>query len=593
MLFGKSVNKYYGKYFHMFLIGIIALIVVDIAQLKIPECYGNLIDYLEQKTLTEALLKDIMITLIIVIILMFTGRFLWRVTIFGVSIRIESDLRQKMFRHTESLSQTYFQNNKTGAQMALYTNDLQSIRACFGSGLIMLIDAFFLGSISFYKMFVLDWKLTLISAIPLIILALCGGIIGKYMSKKHEERQKAYADMSDFAQENFSGISVIKAFVKEAKELKVFAKINKNNEDKNMAFIKFGILLDVLIELLVASIIAIITGYGSYLVIMGKETGVVTFTIGDMSKFISYFTAMLWPMIALGQLINLRAQGKASLKRIDELLKQIPDVKDDKDLIEVPLEGEITFSHLTFHYPNPNKEEERDVLTDISFNIKKGEHVGIIGKTGCGKTTIVDLLMRMYNVPTSSILIDNYDIMKLRIKDVRNLFAYVPQDNFLFATSVLKNISFAKEKPLSLDLARKYGELAAVDDNIIEFTEGYDTILGERGVTVSGGQKQRISIARALAKEGKVLILDDSVAAVDTKTESTILNNLKEYGKDRTIIMIAHRVSTIEDMDKIILMDQGKIIGIGTHDELLRNEPMYQDIVNLQHLEDKLEGGDN
>lgn len=579
MLFGRHVNKYYIRYWYMFLLGIVATIVVDIVQLEIPNNYGNLIDHLEQQNLTVPLLMAIITNISMIIIILFVGRFLWRICLLGAAIKVERDLRKEMFLHTEQLAQTFFHTNKTGAQMALYTNDLLSVRECFSDGLIMFVDAAFLGVMAFLKMFSLNVTLSLISAIPLLILALFGGFIGKQMDKKWDARQKAYDDLSDFTQENFSGISVVKAFVKEKEELKAFTKINKDNEVKNLDFVKFSTLMEIMIDLIISTIMIIIIGYGSYLV---KSTS--DFTIGDLTKFNSYFGTLIWPMMAVAYLINMRAQGNASLKRISELLDQKAEVKDADDVIkDAVLTGNIKFDNLSFTYPLSDKE----VLSNVSFDIKAGETIGIIGHTGSGKTTIVDLVTRIYNIPENSLYIDGYDIMKLPIRQVRDLISYVPQDNFLFGATILENIAFSREN-MTVEEAMVYGKLAGVHDDIMGFKDGYMTVIGERGVTLSGGQKQRISIARALAKEAKVLILDDSVSAVDTKTESTILANLKEYKNGRTIILIAHRVSTVINADKIILIDDGKVIACGKHHELLENVPMYAETVKLQELEAEL-----
>lgn len=579
MIFGRHVNKFYRRYWYLLLFGMLAVVLVDIAQLEIPNNYGSLIDYLETKTLTIAILYTILFNILIVLALLLVGRFLWRICLLGVGIKVERDLRKEMFMHTTTLSQEFFQTHKTGAQMALYTNDIQNVRACFDDGSIMIVDAVFLGILAFVKMCNLNVPLAIVSAIPLVALAVCGGAIGNAMDKKWDERQKAFEDLSDFTQENFSGVSVIKAYVKEDLELREFTKINKENEKKNLAFVKFATLLSVIIESLISTVLIVILAFGSNLV-----RSVDSFTIGDLSRFIAYFGSLIWPMMAVGHLINLRAQGKASLKRIAELLDRKPIVKDEEDVVTGhEIKGGITFNHLNFTYPL----SEVEVLSNVSFNILPGETVGIIGKTGAGKTTLVDILTRIYNVPEGTVLLDGVDIMKLPIEEVRNSISYVPQDNFLFGDTIIKNIGFAK-KDITLEEAKRFAKLAGVDKDIEGFKEGYYTIIGERGVTLSGGQKQRISIARALAKDSKILILDDSVSAVDTKTETTILANLNEIKNGRTIILIAHRISTVIDADKIILIDNGRVVAVGNHEELLANEPMYAEIVHLQELEAEL-----
>lgn len=584
MLFGKTVNKYYLKFFHLFIVGILALLLVDYIQLEIPENYGNLIDMIGNKTLTTASLMKIIFNMLFITLCMFIGRFGWRVSVLNIGIKVETDIRMRMFEKMESLSQDYFQIHKTGAQMALYTSDLMSIKNCFTDGIIMLIDAFFLGGLAIYKMVRLNLLMTLFAGIPLIVLG--GGIsfIGKVIDRKYDLRQKSFENLSDFTQENFSGISVIKAYVKEQLELREFLKRNKDYENKNMGFIKFVVSLEVVFTALISLVIVIVIGYGSHLIIIsdGSEG---SFTTGMLIQFISYFGQLTWPVMALGNLINIGSQGKASLKRIDELLNYEVMVKDSKDVVDVEeLKGNIECKNLTFTYPGTM----RPTLENISFKIKPGEKIGIIGKTGCGKTTLVDLLSRIYNVDEGCLFIDGIDIMKLPIKKVRDLLSYVPQDNFLYNDTVLNNIGYSKDN-FTLEEAIKYAKLACVDDNIQEFSNKYNTIIGERGVSLSGGQKQRISMARAMAKDSKILILDDSVSAVDTQTETAILKVLKEEFKDKTIIMIAHRVSTIDSLDKIILMDEGKIVSIGTHHELYETCNLYKDIVDLQRLEGGIE----
>lgn len=600
MIFGKNVNHYYIKYFPLFLVGIFALLFVDYIQILLPENYGTLVDAItnsiKQKEegsmpntgllLTHPLLMKIIFNIIMIAVGMFVGRFLWRISILNLGVKVETDLRKKMFLQMEQLSQDYFQSHKIGAQMALYTNDLMSINSCFTDGIIMLIDAVFLGGMAIFKMIKLNFPLTIMASSPLLIIALLGGIIGKQIDKKFDARQSSYEKLSEFTQENFSGIAVIKAFVKEQLELQEFMKHNKQFSKANISFTKLIVGINVLFTALVSSIIIIIVGYGSHLIITTKGLED-AFTAGDLITFISLFGLLTWPALALANLINLISQGRTSLKRINGLLNYPIMVKDSEEVKancyynDVQLEGNIEIRNLNFRYPN----SESETLHNVSFTILRNEKVGIIGKTGCGKTTIVDLLTRIYNVNDNSIFIDGIDIMNLPIKKVRALISYVPQDNFLFNTTILENIAFSRTTMTTMEAIR-YARFASVDDNIQAFPNQYDTIIGERGVTLSGGQKQRISMARAMAKEAPILILDDSVSAVDTKTEANILKTLMEEFKNNTIILIAHRVSTIEAMDKIILMDEGRVIACGKHQELYDTVPMYKSIVDLQKLED-------
>ena len=585
MIFGKHINKYYFRFAHFFILGIAALLIIDYVQLEIPEIIGAVINGLEYGTLDYEQLLDSVVKLGIIAILMVLGRFTWRYCIFGTSIKVETCIRDDMFKHAETLSQNYFSKNKTGAQMALYTNDLQTVRMAFGPGIVMLADALFLGVIAYVKMLQLDVFLAILSLIPMLLIVIVGAIVSKFLDRKWAERQKAYENLSDFVQENFSGISVIKAFVKEKRELKEFLKHNKDNVDKNVSYVRLAVLFDIMLGLTITVTMAIIVGYGGYLVYQNKMLGIGDFDIGQLTEYLAYFESIIWPMMAIAQLITMKSQASASLRRIDELLDEESEVNDNLVLYpDAHLNGEIEFNNLSFRY----SEETPLVLKDISFKIKDGEHIGIIGRTGCGKTTIVDLLMRVYNVNKGEIKIGGYDIMEVPVVNVRNTVGYVPQDNFLFSDTITKNIAFSKESvdDESVEEAAKYAD---VHENIIDFPEQYSTILGERGVTLSGGQKQRISIARAFVKNPEILILDDSVSAVDTKTERTILSNLKEKRVGKTTIVIAHRISTIKDMDRIILLEDGELKAFDTHDNLLETSSLYREMVELQRLEDEKE----
>ena len=578
MLFGKHVNKFYKKYFWFFFLGIVALIVIDYFQLMIPEIFGDLIDATEDGSIFNNLniLNNAVMWIGIIAIIMFCGRFTWRYCIFGVGVRIEADMRDMMFLHSEELSYNYYKKHKTGVLMALYTNDLQTIRAFFGQGTVMLIDFVFLGSIALIKMFILNWILTLIVLIPAVAIAVASFFLGNKMEEKFSIRQKAYEDLSDFAQENFTGISVIKAFVKEKEEMEAFNEVNKDNYDKNMDFLRYYMLLNVAITLVLNLIVAVIFAGGVYSI--GADYN---FSVGNLTEYVSYFNTLTWPMMAIGQLINLRSQAKASLGRVSKLLDELPEITDNKEVIKSQINGKIEFKHLNFQYADA----DTPILNDISFVINKGQMVGILGKTGSGKSTLVDLLLRMYNVKENELFLDDVDIMNLPFKQVRENIGYVPQDNFLFSDTIRNNIAFAFNNDISDEDIINSASMADVHDNIKEFSEGYQTILGERGVTLSGGQKQRVSIARALIKNPPIMIFDDSVSAVDTKTEEKILTNLRKLRKGKTTIMVSHRISTVKDLDLIILLDEGKIVGIGNHDTLMKSSNLYQEMVKLQTLE--------
>lgn len=582
MIFGKHINRYYLKHLPALLLGVFALFLVDYNQLKIPKLYNTMVSALNGEVAEFGmtyLLDNICAPMIEIILLMAVGRFLWRVCLFGSAIKVEADLRLKMFDRCKDLSQQYYQVNKVGNLMSLFTADLETINECFGDGVLMVFDALLLGGIAIYKMALKSWKLTLLSLIPMFFMFLIGTIVGKTMMKKWDARQQAYADLSDFTQENFSGIAVVKAFVKEFRELWAFKKLNKNNEDANLDFTKTSTMLHISTTLFVESVMCIIIGYGGYLVHEGVFSG------GDLIEFYGYFGSVVWPVIAISQLIDMSSRGKASLKRISDLLDAEIDVVDKDDVETVDhIRGDIEFRNLTFTYPGTDYK----VLDNVSFKINAGENVGIIGKTGSGKTTIVDLILRIYNVPDGTVFVDGRDVNTIPIKNLREFSAYVPQDNFLFSDTILNNIGFAQDSREEDEIVR-VAKMSDVHENISGFKDGYATVLGERGVTVSGGQKQRISIARALYKEASILILDDSVSAVDTDTEKVIIGNLRENRRGRTTILIAHRISTVEKMDKIIYIEDGKIGAVGTHEELLETCSDYKTMVELQKLEEERE----
>jgi ATP-binding cassette subfamily B multidrug efflux pump len=587
MIFGKYINKYYIKYAGWLLLGLAALIMVDYMQLITPNLYQMVINGMNQGWVMvdgvqmafdmDFLLDRICMPMVWIVLSMVVGRFLWRVCIFGAAIKVETDLRNEMFSHAKDLSRQFYQENKVGGLMSLFTNDLETVQDCYGSGILMFFDALFLGVLAVIKMWNMNPLMTVFSMIPMALLLASSAVVGQYMSKKWDIRQEAFSKLSDFSQESFSGISVIKAFVKEAKELLAFKKLNKENEVANVDFTRSSVLLRILVTLFVESVICIILGYGGYLVYRGD------FNAGQLMEFIGYFNAIVWPIMAVSELIDMTSRGRASLKRISELLDAKQDVIDRPGVHELEnVKGDIEFRHLTFRYPDG----EYDALQDVSFTIRAGENVGLVGRTGSGKTTLVDLLLRTCNVPDGTVFLDGNDVNAVAIRDVRQAVAYVPQDNFLFSDTISRNIGFTTSAPDENKVAAA-AVLADVDNDVRGFSEGYRTVLGERGVTVSGGQKQRISIARALMKDAPILILDDSVSAVDTSTERAILDNLRSTRNGRTTILIAHRISTIEQMDRIIFIDDGKVAATGRHEELYDTCSAYRHMVDLQKLEEE------
>lgn len=592
MLFGKYVNKYYLKYALYFIIGLLALIIVDYKQLDIPKILGGIVNSLKDGEAID--IKQIVVDVLIVAAVLTIGRITWRLTLLSASKKIEASLRKEMFLKAERLSQRYYHENKVGNIMSWFTTDLETIEEFYSWGTIMLVDAIFLSIFVIVEMLRIDWVLSLMAFIPIILIIVWGGLVEKFMAMKWDKRQKAFDELYDFSQENFTGIRVIKAFVKENQELHAFARVARKNYDVNIDFVKTSVIFDVIIEIICAAILCLLLGFGSYFsyrFLSGNSvvifSHVINLKAGDLVTFITFFDSLIWPMIALGQIISMRSRAKASLKRVSFFLDQEEEIVNPKNAITLKdVKGEIEFRNFNFIYPDGVDKS----LKNISFKIKAGETIGIVGKIGSGKTTLVNSLLRLYNIDAKTLFIDGYDIMDCDIRSVRDAIGYVPQDNFLFSDKIRNNIAFSNQT-LDYDQVIGAAKFADVDDNIKAFKEGYDTISGERGVTLSGGQKQRVSIARAFIKNAPIMIMDDSVSAVDVKTEETILHNIKEYRRDKTTIVIASRVSTVAHLDKVLVLNDGCLEAYGTHEELLASSPTYQKMVYLQALEREVEGG--
>ena len=592
LLFGKHINKYYLKYSWLLILGIIALLFVDWIQLYLPDFVGDIVKILEENSGHEQI-PGIVGKILLVGGGMFVGRMAWRYTIFYASHGMAHGVRKDMFAKAERLSRDFYHKNKIGTVMAWFTNDLENVEEFFGFGTVMIVDAVFLSAFALIKMFMLDMVLALFVLPPIALIIIWGALVERIMSKKWDERQNAFDKLYDFSQENFTGIRVIKAFVKENKEIFAFSKIARKNAKVNVSFGRLSVLFDVLIEIIIGLIVSLLFGFGGYFVWcvqngtqpFGLNT---TLTYYKLVTFYGYFDNIVWPMIALGQIVSMFARSKTSLKRISAFLDTPEDVKSPKDAIKLEnVKGEIVFKNFNFSYPAAFKGS----LKDINLTIKPGERIGIVGKVGSGKSTLANSILYFYNLTEDSVFIDGVDLTRCDIDSIRENISYVPQDNFLFSDTIENNILFAKANGTEEE-AKNAAIFADVDSNIAEFKDGYKTVSGERGVTLSGGQKQRISIARAFVKNAPIMILDDSVSAVDTKTEETILNNIIKERKGKTTLIVASRVSTVHKLDKIIVMRKGEVEAFDTPKNLLKTSPTYQKMVRLQELEKEcMEGG--
>jgi ATP-binding cassette subfamily B multidrug efflux pump len=580
MLLSKHFRYYYLKYILSYIIGIGVLVYIDFIQLDIPKNVGIIIDTL-RTTQNLFVTQNALIEIAVLAIIVTFGRFVWRFTIFGASRKIQKDLMDVMFTHATKLSQSYYSQEKVGGLMALYTNDIEAVRQVYGPGILMLVDGLALGGFALVRMFRLNTVMTLYAAIPMLFMMISLVFILKNFQKVFKKRQESFESLSDYTTESFSGLSVIRAYVKEIQQATVFQMKSNDLREKTIGFVKYLISLQLIISATINIIVLFIVVYGSFEVLRAQNL-----TVGELTVYLAYFFSLIWPTMALAQFFSINSQAKASAQRMTTYLDTEVTVKDKEGLTSKALIGDIELKGLSFKYPDGDS----DVLKDVSFKIKKGQMVGILGRTGSGKSSLVDLFLRTHNVNEGQLFIDGFDVMDLKISDVRALMGYVPQDNFLFSETIENNIAFSFDDETQANTLEA-AKLSDVHDNITGFKDGYQTMLGERGVTVSGGQKQRLSIARAIAKNPEILILDDSVSAVDTKTEEAIIKNLFKIRKNKTTIFIAHRISTVKHMDLIILLDKGSLVGMGTHEELLKTSPLYQDMVKRQQLEYMIEEG--
>lgn len=576
----RTLRGFFVEHKWYYILGIVWLIIIDSIQLLVPQILRRATNLLQEGKLTYAGILKYGLFIMLTGLGIAIGRFFWRNYIIGTSRKLEYYLRKKLFGHLLTLSPNFFHTHKTGDLMAHATNDIHSIRHALGMGIVMFIDSVFLTLLTIVMMVrTTNFRLTIIALFTLPFISVIVRKFGKVIHRRFRQVQEAFSQLTDTTQESFAGIRVIKSFVQEDLVIEEFNKVNRNNFEKNLKLVRVHGIFYPLINYIAAISFFIVIIYGGRLVILDL------ITLGDFIAFNNYLNLLVWPMMAMGWVINFIQRGIASMERINALLDEKPEIVDSVNAKELnSVEGKIQFENVYFKYPT----SKDYVLKDINFTIEPGQTLAIVGKTGSGKTTIVNLLLRLYDIEKGSILIDGINIKDIKLKSIRENIGYVPQDNFLFSTSIRDNIGFAFDKAIDEETMIHSSKLAQVYDNIIAFPNQFDTVLGERGVTLSGGQKQRVSIARALAKDSPILILDDSLSAVDTETEELILNGLKSVTNQKTTIIISHRISTVKDADEIIVIDEGEIIERGTHDSLLELNGLYRYLYEKQLLEEKI-----
>lgn len=580
----KPLLKYFRKYKVQYILGIFFLLFIDVVQLYIPQILKYFANDYQRGVLTMASATKYAILTIVTGLMVAVARYFWRNFIIGNSMRVDYDLRKDFFWKLTSLSQNFFNTHKTGDLMSLATNDINAVRMTLGQGIIMFIDSTFLLILNLVMMIKTTNVLfasKVLFTIPLIILIVMrfGGVI----HSRFKAVQAQYGTITDRAQENFSGIRIIKAFGQEEENAKLFREENQNYYDKNIELAKLQSFFNPFIHVLSNISYMLLLFFGA------KEVMAGTMLLGDFIAFNAYLGLMMWPARALGMVIVFMQRGAASMDRLTNIFRTEPEIVDREGAIELDeIKGNIEFKNVSFKYAP----ELPYALKDISFKIEQGKTLAILGRTGSGKSSIVNVLLRLYDINEGEILVDGHEVKDVTLNSLRENISYVPQDDFLFSKTVKENIEFHYEQELDDEMIEKYAKIAGVYDDIIEFKDGFGTILGERGVTLSGGQKQRVSIARALAKEKNVLIMDDSLSAVDTQTEEEILKNLNTDEADVSKIIISHRVSTIKDADEILFIEDGAIVERGTHDELVSLGGRYNKLYEDQLLEQKINRGD-
>ncbi|MEI5906730.1 ABC transporter transmembrane domain-containing protein [Bacillus spongiae] len=577
----KDLMWFFKQEKKAYIVGIIMLLFVAMFELVPPKVIGFVVDEINRGQFTVGSIWKWSAILAVTAITMYILRFQWRIRIFGSAVKLSRQLRNQLFRHFTEMSSSFYQKRRTGDLMAHATNDLQAIQQTAGAGVLTLVDSLATGGFVIIAMATtISWKLTLIALIPMPFMALLTNYYGSLLHKRFHKAQEAFSSLNDKTQESISGIKVLKTFGQEKEDIESFRDQSEDVVQKNISVARVDSLFDPTIAVIVGVSFFLSVSFGARYVINGE------LTIGELVSFTTYLGLLIWPMLAFGWLFNIVERGRASYDRVSLLLKETREIKDKENAITSNPVGEISYKLDSFTYPN----ESEPVLENIHFSVKRGETLGIVGKTGSGKTTLLKLLIREFEGYKGSIKFGEHSLDDYTLEGLRESVGYVPQDHFLFSTTIAENIAFTDPSTPKENI-ESAASLAHIHEDIKTFTNGYETVVGERGVSLSGGQKQRISIARALLMNPEVLMLDDSLSAVDAKTEESILRSLKENRSGKTTFITSHRLSAIQHANLIIVLQEGKIIERGTHEELMDLHGHYHEMYVRQQLEELVEHG--
>lgn len=576
-----DLSWFFKKHWKAYVFGTLVLALVSFLSLIPPRVIGEVVDFIDTDTLTQSALFRYIGLIMGIGVLLYILRFLWRVLIFGAAFKLARQIRNDLYHHFTNMPKSFYQKRTTGNLMAISTNDVRAVQATAGEGVLTIVDALLLGGMVVATMaLTLNWQLTVITLLPLPLMAILTSYYGSLLHKRFGSAQAAFSVLNDTVQENISGMKVTKAFGQEEEENRRFRQQSALVVDENVKVAKIDALFDPTISAVIGTCYLLAIGFGAGFVVSGEMT------IGELTSFVVYLGLLIWPMLALGMFFNVIERGRASYDRIREVLQEESELKEVDDAVEAPIVGDLDVAIDTFCY----SEDGPSVLRNVHFSLKKGETLGIVGKTGSGKTTLLSLLQREMDVTKGTIRLDSIPIDQFKRERVKAAFGIVPQEHFLFSATIGENVAFAKPDASIQDIIRAC-QLASIHDDIRRFPNGYDTVVGERGVTLSGGQKQRISIARAILSNPAILILDDSLSAVDAKTEEQILGALRETKTEQTLIMSAHRLSAVSHASLILVMEEGTIAQAGTHVELMAQGGWYKEMYERQQLETIVEQG--